>query len=33
MVLINLNGVTRGWAHYIRHAVATHVISKLDDLV
>jgi RNA-directed DNA polymerase len=33
VVLINLNRITHGWAHYFRHAVAKHIFSKLDDLV
>ncbi|MCX5096944.1 group II intron reverse transcriptase/maturase [Streptomyces sp. NBC_00365] len=33
VVLINLNRITLGWAHYFRHAVAKHIFSKLDDLV
>jgi RNA-directed DNA polymerase len=33
VVLINLNQVTHGWAHYFKHAVAKHTFSKLDNLV
>ncbi|MEV6512924.1 group II intron reverse transcriptase/maturase [Streptomyces sp. NPDC051642] len=33
VVLLNLNRITHGWAHYFRHAVAKHIFSKLDDLV
>ncbi|MEW1914670.1 group II intron reverse transcriptase/maturase [Kitasatospora sp. NPDC085895] len=33
VVLINLNRVTHGWAHYFRHAVAKRTFSNLDNLV
>ncbi|WP_254665853.1 group II intron maturase-specific domain-containing protein [Streptomyces sp. WMMB 322] len=32
-MLINLIRVTQGWVNYFRHAVAKHVLSKLDNLV
>jgi RNA-directed DNA polymerase len=32
VVLINLNRITHGWAHYFRHAVAKHAFTKVDDL-